>query len=317
MDEKPPDLRFLILGTARSGTTLVQRLCCELPDVWVPRESHFWNVAEEIVTRFEFPVKGARRRELVDWTVERLSGWNLDADPEAIMQHIHRRKRGLGLFTLFEALVASLSPERPILGEKTPNHIAWWELLTRAQENLKLIFVVRDPRAVLLSQRSVPWGERDAFAFSERWLLHQRSVVDARRLLHPSRVLVIRYEDLVQDPEEAQIELGRFLETTTPPSDIPQELLEEHGLFLSKERWKERSLGTVTSDRLRTWENGGLSDADIATTEATCSEMMARFSYPVASSEEVPEIDPSSLASAAAYRRSFLRVSSLTDLPIY
>ena len=32
---------FLIVGLARAGTTLSQRLAAEIDSVWVPRETHF------------------------------------------------------------------------------------------------------------------------------------------------------------------------------------------------------------------------------------------------------------------------------------
>ena len=51
MSDRPAELSFLVVGTARSGTTLVQRLCCELPRVWVPGETHFWSMAPEIQMR--------------------------------------------------------------------------------------------------------------------------------------------------------------------------------------------------------------------------------------------------------------------------
>jgi len=35
---------FLIVGSARSGTTLVQRLACELPGVAMPPETHFFDI---------------------------------------------------------------------------------------------------------------------------------------------------------------------------------------------------------------------------------------------------------------------------------
>ena len=63
----PGSLRFVIIGTARSGTTLVQRLCAELPGVWVPPETHFWDLADRARHYFEFPLRGRSRAEFVDW----------------------------------------------------------------------------------------------------------------------------------------------------------------------------------------------------------------------------------------------------------
>ena len=37
------DVSFLMVGTPRSGTTLLQRLACELPGVGMPPETHFFD----------------------------------------------------------------------------------------------------------------------------------------------------------------------------------------------------------------------------------------------------------------------------------
>ena len=59
--EDPAELGFLLTGLSRSGTTLVQRLVCELPEVWVPQETHFWARAAELADGWEWPVRGDDR----------------------------------------------------------------------------------------------------------------------------------------------------------------------------------------------------------------------------------------------------------------
>jgi len=52
-----PVPHFAIVGSPRSGTTLVQRLCCELEGVVVPYETHFFS-AYLPVCRPRFPLAG-------------------------------------------------------------------------------------------------------------------------------------------------------------------------------------------------------------------------------------------------------------------
>ena len=313
----PGTLRFLIVGTGRSGTTLVQRLCCELADVWVPAETHYWQLAEQGAHRFEYPLRRRVRADFVDWVLTELKERELPVTPGHVMDEVRRRERRVGLFHIFESLVAALSPARPVLGEKTPGHLLWWEHLTTAQQHLKLIAVVRDPRAVLASQRSVPWGEPDVFALAERWLLHQRAIVDAARLLGKQRCLVLRYEDVAADPEAHRARIASFLGVSDEWEALREDLLDAHPLFAPREQWKAEAVGAVTTERITSWP-GVVGPSDVAVIEAVTAELMSRFEYePVADAMEPPEPDEDSAARVAAYRAYQDLVAGLTGLPLY
>src|SRR5262245_51226417 len=60
------DIGFLIVGTPRSGTTLVQRLATELPGVRVPPETHFFpHFGSDLIKRTSFPLDaGGIEREV-------------------------------------------------------------------------------------------------------------------------------------------------------------------------------------------------------------------------------------------------------------
>ena len=54
-----PRVRFLVVGSPRSGTTLVQRLACEIPGVRMPAETHFFSqFATGLLARRSFPLTG-------------------------------------------------------------------------------------------------------------------------------------------------------------------------------------------------------------------------------------------------------------------
>ena len=313
----PGTLRFLIVGTGRSGTTLVQRLCCELSTVWVPQETHYWPLALQGAYRFEYPLRGPARAEFTNWVLTELQEHNLPVTPKQVMDEVWRRDRRVGLFHIFESLVAALSPERSILGEKTPEHLLWWEHLTTAQQHLKLIAIVRDPRAVLASQRTVPWGEHDVFALAERWLTHQRAIVDAGRLLGEQRCLILRYEDVVVRPDAYRNKIAEFLGVSTNTTTLNSELLDDYPLFPARETWKSSAIGEVTTERVGAWT--ALIDAsELAVIEKITSELMTRFGYDLTSGEVEPlEPDASSEARVAAYRAYYQQIIGLAGLPIY
>jgi len=311
----PGSLQFLIIGTARSGTTLVQRLCAELPGVWVPPETHFWDLADRARHRFEFPLRGRTRAEFVEWMMSELRDQNLAVDPSVIIESLRTQEIRIGLWGVFEATVAAMSPDSAILGEKTPNHIAWWEHFAAHRPDLKFVAVVRDPRAVLQSQRGVAWGEHDAHALAERWLAHQRSIRDCERLVGPARAMVMRYEDLVANTPMHHERLAGFLGVPFQPQSLTEEQLSRHPLFPTRESWKDNATGAVTTDRVNTWQDG-LTEDDIAVIQATCAVEMAGFGYELAPAGPAPAPSPESSERVQAFRQWYRMIAALDTLPV-
>ena len=66
MSDAGSQLRFMIVGVARSGTTLIQRLASELEEVRVPPETHFWRHAESLARQAEWPLTTETFDDLVD-----------------------------------------------------------------------------------------------------------------------------------------------------------------------------------------------------------------------------------------------------------
>jgi hypothetical protein len=320
MTGEPGVLSFVIFGTGRSGTTLVQRLCAELPDVWVPGETHFWNLADRARYRYEFPLRGRARAEAVDWILEELEGRNLPLTAGAFMDELRARPRRIGLWQLYEAMVAAMSPAVGVLGEKTPNHIAWWEHFARFQPHIKFLAVVRDPRAVLASQRRVPWGESDPYAAAERWLAHQRSLRDCTRLVGDNRCLVIRYEDLVNDTVHHHRAIAEFLGVAFEPQALTADDLDRHPLFSSEEPWKANATKEVTTARVDAWRDA-LDDDEVAVVESTCwPEMLMHGYQPVGSGAAPPPAPPpgpESREKVEAFRQWYAMVAALDNLPVY
>jgi hypothetical protein len=312
----PGVLSFVIFGTGRSGTTLVQRLCAELPDVWVPGETHFWNLADRARYRFEFPLRGRARAEAVDWILEELQDRNLPLTAVPYMDELRARPRRIGLWQLYEAMVAAMSPPVAVLGEKTPNHIAWWEHFARFQPHIKFLAVVRDPRAVLASQARVPWGERDPYALAERWLAHQRSLRDCSRLVGPQRCLVVRYEDLVEDISRHHAAIAAFLGVAFEPQELDAEELSRYPLFSTEEPWKANATGEVTSVHVDSWRDA-LGGHEVAIVESTCLPEMKLYGYEPVGSGAAPPPGPESREKVEAFRQWYAMVAALDNLPVY
>jgi len=265
-------LSFLVVGTPRSGTTLTQRLCCELPGVAMPPETHFLHrYAPRLLARRHFPLTpGEVERELEDFRhLPTSDGLRLDIGQ--VLDLVGRRCDTL--LDLFAAVVVALCPPATRYGEKTPEHLLWWRPLSDADPGLRLVGVVRDPRAVAASHRAVPWGIEDAAVLAEEWALDQRQLRAAARHLGPGRCLILRYEDVAADPDAARQRLAALLAVRPgAPAPAPE------GIVHGWEWWKSSALEAVTTERTAAWREI-LPPEDAALIEEIAGPEMAAFGY--------------------------------------
>jgi len=256
--EVPRDrVGFLVVGTPRSGTTLVQRLACEIEGVRMPPETHFFSdFAWDLFFRKWFPIGERALREEIERYTALENSKGLDIDVEALVADLGGRCASM--YDLFDAIVRHLSGPARVWGEKTPGHLLWWPAIAQAAPWMRFVVVVRDPRAVVASILSMPWtsegelsswGENIHLALAARWAFDQKLAQLMQRHLGPSRCLVIRYEDCVRQPDAARARIARLVGLAegvshqTPPENM----------VLPWEDWKKRALGDVTLDRVESW----------------------------------------------------------------
>lgn len=261
----------MIVGTPRSGTTLVQRLACELAGVAVPPETHFFSLlAPGLLRRREFPLAPrAVIEELRRFAALKTSS-DLALDPSAAAARLpHGANRALDLFA---AILAELAPGAAIIGEKTPNHLLWWRPLAHAAADLRFVVVVRDPRGVVASYRTA-WGARDHAVVAERWRSDQEQASALLRAAGPQRALLLRYEDVVVRPGEARERLGALVGSAPGARERPGP-----PLALDWEVWKRGAAADIDPTRATAWRDvlGGREAADVA---AIAGAGMQRFGY--------------------------------------
>jgi hypothetical protein len=270
---------FLVVGTPRSGTTLLQRLACELPGVSVTPETHFFSVFYDAVLRgTPMPLTRSDLARVVSAYGDLPLTQGLDIDPEALVAALGGRCRSA--WELFAALVCQLEPGARIVGEKTPNHLRWWRPLTDASPGLRLVAIVRDPRAVAASSLDVPFGMSSPMLIAAQWVEDLRDLAIATRVLGPTRLLRVRYEDVVRDPVHVKEQLATFLEVPQPDGDGDFREPPDR-LFPSWESgWKARAVGPVDAKRKHAWRTR-LSPDQIAKVELIAHRGMRELGYPL------------------------------------
>ena len=182
-----------------------------------------------------------------------------------------------------------------IIADSRPNAVwvgckeVWIEdfipVLARCLPETRFICVERDPRAVVASLLALTRSDPSQSAHAPSYMRHWRkSVALTRRYLADpklkSRLMLIRYEDLVADPEHGAQRLCNFLDLK----------FDSAMLALSKEGWSGNSSyahreKNIYQGSLERWKNN-LMPKTFATVDFLCGPEMKFTPYkPAASSE--------------------------------
>jgi hypothetical protein len=111
-------------------------------------------------------------------------------------------------------------------------------------------------------------------AFAELWAFFQGQVLRMTQHLGPERSLVLRYEDVVADPDATRVRLASFL--GRPEGGGLQSA--PSGIVLPWESWKAQALGPVGDDRIAAWR-GQLDPGRAADIAVVCRRAMRHFGY--------------------------------------
>lgn len=265
-----PPLDAVIVGTPRSGTTLVQRLVDELEGVVVPPETHFLALhALSLLRRRTFPLGPSDIREELEAFLALPTSRGLDIDAASVASELGGSCGSL--WDLFAAIVRDLAGPAAMVGEKTPEHLWWWRPLTIAWPETRLVAIVRDPRDVVASSLEVPFGMAHVPLLAERWRADQADLVRARRELPAGRMLLLRYEDLTAAPDAVSGTLATFLDT-------PATRGRAGTVRVDWEHWKEGVDGPIERTSVGSWRQR-LDPDDAATVTRICRDGMRHFGY--------------------------------------
>ena len=202
---------FFIVGSARSGTTLLRLILNAHPDVAVPPESRFitelWTGRREIELRSFLKALAVHKR---------FETWDLPI--EAVAEEIGATTKvdyADAVSAAFSAYARMHGKSR--WGDKTPRYVEHIELLAQLFPRARFIHLVRDGRNVALSYANVPFGPTTVGKAAALW---RNRVIAGRNggvALGGERYLEIRYEDLVEDPAGETKDICEFLDLTFDP----------------------------------------------------------------------------------------------------
>jgi hypothetical protein len=200
-----------VVACGRSGTTLLRAILDSHPEMAVPPETHFvvWMAGK--IRRYE-RAGGLNTVGFLD-DLERRRGLDeLGLTRSEVEEALHKSQAA----TLADALRAVYALYAARTGKsryanKTPIHVLGMGAIARLFPESVFVHVIRDGRDVALSYADQSFGPRTLEEAAVRWRrLVRRGRIEGRRL-GPDRYLEIRYESLIEDPEETVKTLCDFV----------------------------------------------------------------------------------------------------------
>jgi hypothetical protein len=243
-----------VYGTARSGTTLTYSLLMASGRFPVYEAESRIMECESRYGSLRSP--GNRRRFLHDFMDSRQFA-RARISRDAFEGLVERQPRSyaelLGDF-MWEICRAQ---GKSRWAEKSPNNVHFVEALASYFPEARFVHVIRDGRAVVMSQREHGFGDPYA-GDPRRQLIWIASVwdfqVESGRLgarLGPSRYLEIHYEDLITNFEGSLRRLERFAEVELDPSTVNQSQVGALGASNTTFDMGERGISTGSLHRWR------------------------------------------------------------------
>ncbi|WP_367180533.1 sulfotransferase [uncultured Jannaschia sp.] len=296
--DMPP---FFIVGSGRSGTTLLRSLLAAHSRIAVTPETHFMKRADrEGAQSREAPEDfDAFWRDLVAWSRFR----EIDVDPAQVLARIKAQGRR-DFRTVFAAMLEAYGETtgKPRVGEKTPGHYRYLDRIFAWFPDTRVLVLRRDPRDVVASHLNAPWVTDQmgppqlcapivrrlrTYHVAERALLWRQAngeiLADAES---DPRLHVVIYEALVDRPEKELRRICAFLgESYEPDMLAPRENSTISTTDTIRVQWgdwagthRTRAAASVSAGSVGRWRER-LSPDEVGLIESICGPAMARQGY--------------------------------------
>lgn len=260
MSETSTQINFII-GAGRSGTTLLTNLLNQWDDVTAPPENDFF-----LPLYYNF----ASKKHFSDHDIDRLIDnlwlrkkefkevWNLDeAKIKKELKSLDRK--ALTFSNIYKFIINSNEKNfSKYLFDKNPYYTYTINLLLKSFPQAKFIALIRNPldryesvKRVNLAKNKYPLGS------AMKWYIYNKKILNFKKKW-PDKILVIKYEELVTNPEITLKQIADFFNIESTIITSP-----ENRMYIEKEenfnkRFNEmhhRSNTPITTSRISRWKD--------------------------------------------------------------
>lgn len=215
--------------------------------------------------------------------IGQLNEFRISFDIEYFVAALSKRDKRLRtvIESFYETLLCDTKKSR--LGDKTPNNLPFIHKIGSVFPEAKIVHLIRDGRDCALSMMKSRSGLnfRNLFELASNWSSDNKGAADFRRR-KPDACLLVRYEDLIADPEKVLRAICAFLDEPF----VPEMLQFNRGTFAKENAAvldHHRNLAKgILSNNVEKWRNG-LSADQVKVYDSLGGGILKEFGYAVES----------------------------------
>ncbi len=199
--------RIFIIGTQRSGTTLLRLILNSHSEISIPEEATFLMplLKKKYLHK---KIAGDSLKALLDYIKlnAQFKLWNYDHGD--LLPRLADKKQ-LMLKDLIDEIYYSYchSKGKKIWGDKTPSFFRKLDILHGLFPEAKFIHIVRDGRDIFDSWRKMDPSKNNASVIALDWSYKLFKIDRSFKKIPEGNRITIRYEDLLDDPEKTVMQI--------------------------------------------------------------------------------------------------------------
>lgn len=258
---------LIITGRPRSGTTILQTLCDNHPDIALTNEFGNFIYMEQTFGKHALNIMKRWQRVQGKWAFDHSAGnkagslaWQNLLFALKYLHYVKRDHRGKVTVDSLEATYTNLFPSAKVRGDKLPHYLLHMDKLI-AYGNLKRLVIYRDCRDVtssFLQQVRTTWKDASwihqfdtAKKIATSWV-RDIGIMES----YADQLMILQYEKLMEQPTQELSRISAWLDID--PQGFPVELL------------RTDSIGKYRD---------GLTKAELAAVLKIAGETMLRLGY--------------------------------------
>ncbi|MEM9052938.1 MAG: sulfotransferase [Bacteroidota bacterium] len=285
-----------IVGNSRSGTTMMMRIMNNHRMIHSINEPHFFEkmwtpkddgkqIGQDVAFDLYAKLFTGQRAGFFEPVEKHVSKYKNEINE--LISKLGDHPTRLAVYTSFLNYETQVNG-KSIPCEKTPQNVFYLKEILEKYPNARIINMVRDPRAVMLSQKR-KWKRRalgadfmtkketlrlqinyHPLAVSKLW---NAAISAAKPFEGEQRFKTVRFEDILKNPEDTVKSICEFANFPYEP-----EMLQVPHAGSSSEADKKSELG-IRKTRAKGWLEKGLTKTEIEICQSTCGTLMDEFHY--------------------------------------
>jgi hypothetical protein len=261
------DRPIFIIGSGRSGTTLLRNMLNAHPRIHVAFEPHFYWYRS--LYRKRRPA-----HEFLDYYFQTPHFRWQRVDPARVLAQLpaglDRSQLGLAFAAVMRERAARYGRVR--FGDKTPAHAGALRQIFADFPQARAIHIVRDPRATAVSLSRMPWAPASLMINASYLDIERKQVATFR-----DRMLAIRLEDLLAEPRATMTRVLEFVDEPWHDAVLDHENHIPDRDDLPPYPWLARAAGAREADGAR--DTNALTPVQVRMIERITQRLMQGAGY--------------------------------------